>query len=128
MYGTGYTGGDPMKAQQPAQGILLHRDYGDAMQYEVSCECGDSNHNHRLWVEAEDSNVNVTIYTTVKSKWYQRNRWRQVWDLLSKGYTELEADVIMNEQQALNYAETLKSAIKNSRAFAEQRKSNNKPT
>jgi hypothetical protein len=37
--------------------------------------------------------------------------------LLTKGYVEYEANIIMTEQQALNYAETLKKAIKDVSAF-----------
>jgi hypothetical protein len=113
-----------MKAQQPAQGILLKRDYGDAVQYEVTCDCGDSDHSHNIWVEAEDSNVSVTIYTTEKTKWWESSRWKHVWTLLTKGYVEYEASIIMTEQQTLNYAETLKSAVESSKKFAEARKNN----
>lgn len=113
-----------MKAQQPAQGILLTRDYGDAVQYAVVCDCGDSDHTHNVWVEAEDSNVSVTIYTTEKTKWWESSRWKHVWTLLTRGYVEYEASIIMTEQQTLNYAETLKSAVESSKKFAEARKNN----
>jgi hypothetical protein len=114
-----------MKAQKPAEGILLTREYGDAMQYAVTCECGDTEHSHNIWIEAEDSNVTVTIYTTVKSKWWEANRWKQIWTLLSKGYVEYEASIIMTEQQTFNYAETLKVAVESSKKFADIRKNNN---
>ena len=114
-----------MKAQKPAEGILLTRDYGDAMQYVVTCECSDNNHSHNIWVEAEDSNVSVTIYTTTKTKWWESSRWKHVWTLLTKGYVEYEASIIMTEQQTLNYAETLKSAVESSKKFAADRKNNN---
>lgn len=113
-----------MKTQAPAEGILLTRDWGDAMQYMVTCECGDSEHNHNIWVEAEDSNVSVTIYATAKTKWWEANRWKQVWTLLTKGYIEYEANIIMSEQQTFNYAETLKSAVESSKKFASERKNN----
>lgn len=115
-----------MKAQKPAQGILLSRDYGDAMQYVVSCECGDHAHDHNVWVEADDGNVSVTFNTTAKTKWWSVNRWQKIWTLLTKGYVEYEANIIMNEQQALNYAETLKTAVAQSKKFMEARKSNKK--
>jgi hypothetical protein len=115
-----------MKPQNPAQGILLTRDYGDAMQYVVSCECGDSNHNHNVWVEAEDSNVSVTIHTTAKTKWWESSRWKHIWTLLTKGYVEYEANIIMTEQQTINYAETLKSAVESSKKFANERKNNSR--
>lgn len=113
-----------MQAQKPAEGILLTRDWGDAVQYEVTCECGDSNHNHKVWVEAEDSNVSVTIYATAKTKWWEASRWKTIWTLLTKGYVEYEANIIMNEQQTFNYAETLKSAVESSKKFASKRKTN----
>ena len=40
------------------------------------------------------------------------NRWKQIWQILTKGYLDLESTLVMNEQTALNYAETLKSAAK----------------
>jgi hypothetical protein len=110
-----------MKAETPAQGILKRNDYGDSMCYQVACECGDSNHDHNVWVEADDSNVTVTIYTTVKSKWWKLNRWQKIWQLLTKGYVEYEADIIMNKQVALNYANVLQSAIKDCEKFKQER-------
>lgn len=114
-----------MKAQTPAEGILLTREWGDVMQYTVSCECSDSEHSHHVWVEAEDSNVSVTIYTTAKSKWWSMNRWQKIWTLLTKGCIEYEASIIMTEQQTINYAETLKSAVESSKKFANDRKNTN---
>jgi hypothetical protein len=34
-----------------------------------------------------------------------------VWELLVQGYVKQEVAISMNQQQTLNYAETLKSAI-----------------
>ena len=100
-----------MKVQTPAEGILLRKDYGDSKVYEIVCECGDCDHSHNVWVEAEDHGVTVTIYTQQKTKWWEQNRWQTIWTLLTKGYVERESTLIMGEQQALNYAETLKKAI-----------------
>ena len=112
-----------MKAQIPAEGILLRKDYGDSKVYEVVCECGDCDHSHNVWVEAEDYGVNVTIYTQQKTKWWEQNRWQTIWTLLTKGYVERESTLIMGEQQALNYAETLKKASNDVKIFRTQRKS-----
>lgn len=106
-----------MKAQTPAIGVLKRSDWGDAMSYQVVCECHDANHDHNVWVEADDACVTVTTYTTQKSKWWEINRWQTIWTLLTKGYVEYEANIIMTEQQALNYAETLKTAIKDVKNF-----------
>jgi hypothetical protein len=106
-----------MKEQAPAEGILLRKNYGDAKVYEVVCECGDGDHSHNVWVEAEDIGVTVTIYTQQKTKWWELNRWKTIWILLTKGYIERESTLIMSEQQALNYAETLKKAVKDVKTF-----------
>jgi hypothetical protein len=110
-----------MKIQQPAEGILLRKDYGDTKSYQVVCECGDCDHSHDVWVEAEDHGVTVTIYTQQKTQWWKVNRWQKIWTLLTKGYIEVEADLIMSKQQALNYAETLKKAVADVEEFRKQK-------
>ena len=110
-----------MKTQVPAEGILKRSDWGDAISYQVTCECTDSNHDHNVWVEADDARVTVTTYTTQKSEWWKLNRWQTIWILLTKGYVKYEATLIMTEQQALNYAETLKQAIKDVKSFKENK-------
>lgn len=106
-----------MKAQTPAQGILIRRDYGEAKHYNVPCECCGSNCEHNVWVESDETGVEVTTYTRQKTKWWELNRWQIIWRLLTRGYVEYEATLIMSEQQAFNYAETLKSAVKDVAAF-----------
>ena len=106
-----------LKAQVPAEGILKRSDWGDTMTYQVVCECGDDNHDHNVWIEADDTGVTVTTYTQQKSKWWELNRWQKIWILLTKGYIEYQASIHMSRQQALNYAETLQSAIKDVEEF-----------
>lgn len=104
--------------QQPAEGILKQGDFGNAKSYQVACECSDVTHSHNLWIEADDTNnISVTVYTTAKSKWWKLNRWQTIWRLLTRGYVEYEASLILTQQQALNYAETLRSAIKDVEEF-----------
>lgn len=111
-----------MNAQQPAEGILVHKDYGDAKVYTITCECGNPDCSHNVWVEAEDTGISVTTYTQQKTKWSELNRWQVIWRLLTKGYVEYEASIIMSKQQALNYANVLQLAIKDVEEF---RKSKN---
>jgi hypothetical protein len=110
-----------MTPELPAQGILKRNDWGDAMAYQVVCECGDSNHDHNVWIEAEDHNITVTTYTQQKSKWWSMNRWQTTWILLTRGYVEYEASIIMTQQQAINYAETLKKAVEDVETFKKPR-------
>lgn len=101
-----------MKPQTPAEGILKRNEWGDSVLYQVSCTCGDSAHDHNVWIEVDDTQeVMVTTYTTQKSKWWEQSRWRTIWLLLTRGYVEYEATIIMTQQQALNYAATLKQAV-----------------
>jgi hypothetical protein len=137
-----------LKAQLPAEGILLHKSWGDTKQYVVTCECTDNDHEHHIWVEADDSGINVNIYTYQKTDYwtqkinprydidntiYQNIHWYWVgafndfyrrvklaWQVLTKGYIKYEATLSMSEQQALNYAETLKSAITDVKKFKKE--------
>ena len=109
-----------MKAKQPAEGIMLHKDWGNSKMYKVTCECGSDDCSHTVDIEADDCGIVVVTYTTQKSKWWELNRFQIIWTLLTKGYIEYEADIIMTEQQALNYAETLKLAIKDVKDFKEK--------
>lgn len=114
-----------MQAQTPAEGIMKTNDWGDSKSYRVACDCGSAEHNHDVWVEADDTGITVTTYTTVKSKWYSQNRFRTIWTLLTRGYVEYESAVIMSKQQAVNYAKTLESAIIDVETFRNNRKKNN---
>jgi hypothetical protein len=102
---------ETMKAQTPAEGILIRKDWGDAKSYVVPCECCGTDCEHNVWVEADDAGVTVITYTKVKSKWWSLNRFQIIWTLLTKGYIEEEASIVMSKQQALNYSETLKNAV-----------------
>ena len=110
-----------MKSQSPAEGVLLRKDYGDAKIYNIVCECGDCDHSHEVWVEAEDHGITVTIYTQQKTKWWQSNRWKIMWTLMTKGYVERESVLIMSEQQALNYANVLSTAVTDVKVFRNAR-------
>ena len=117
-----------LELQTPAEGVLKRNDWGDAVTYQVVCECQDADHDHDIWVEADDHRVTVTTYTTQKSQWWSLNRWQTIWILLTKGYVKYEANIIMTEQQTLNYAETLKKAIQDVRRFKTKTDPTNKAT
>ena len=114
-----------MISQLPAEGIMKTNDWGDSKVYRIACECGDEAHNHNVWVEAEDIGINVSIYTTGKTNWWSKTRWYHIWILLTKGYIDTESTVHLTKQQALNYAETLKSAIIDVEEFRKKQKVKN---
>lgn len=110
-----------MRPQTPAQGILKTGDYGDAVFYYVQCDCGSEDCSHTVEVEADDMHVHVHIYNNVHTKWWERNRWRQIWQILTKGYAEMQTTIVLDEQTAINYAEALKQATTNVKEFREKR-------
>ena len=134
-----------MKAETPAQGIMKTNDFGDSKFYKVVCGCGQPDHDIDFEVEAADTGVNVNTYVTAKTDYWSEavkkrydidNPWQQEFDwfwkdlwnglvtrlkltrtVWTKGYVQCETTIAMSEQQALNYAETLKSAIKDVKDF-----------
>lgn len=134
-----------MKAETPAEGILKRGDFGNSKFYQVVCGCGQEYHDHNLEVEAADTGVNVNLYITVKtdywsevvekrydidSPWLQEVDWfakdlinglwtrlKVTWQLWTTGAVTAESTIAMSEQQALNYAETLKKAIQDVKDF-----------
>lgn len=138
-----------MKAQTPAEGVMKTGDWGDSKMYRVSCECGDNSHDVNISVEADDHNVTVTFYTNQKTDWWTESIpkrydiesdwlqafdwfWKDLWnglitrlrltkDIWFKGYVKYESVTSMSEQQALNFAEVLKSAVKDCKKFKEEK-------
>lgn len=106
-----------MKAQTPAKGILLQRDWGNAKTYSIECECTDSDHVHTVDVSADEFGVAVEIWTTAETPVWKVSRWKLIWQLLTKGTIKYNTAIILREQQALNYAEALKKAIKDVKEY-----------
>lgn len=110
-----------MQSQTPAEGILKEGSFGDAMFYYVQCDCGSEDCAHTVEVEADDMSVHVNIYSNHHTKWWEGSRWKQIWSILTKGYADMETTIVLNEQTALNYAATLKSAMNDVKTFREKR-------
>lgn len=110
-----------MKSQTPAEGILLNHDYGDSKHYTVVCDCSSNDHSQYIWVDSDEYGVTVTIYSQQKTNFWSKTRWKHLWTLLTKGYIEVESDIILREQAALNYIDTLKKAIQDVKTFKKSR-------
>ncbi len=138
-----------MKSQTPAEGILKTHDFGNFKCYKVVCECGQPDHDVNFEVESDETGVNVNTYVTAKTNywsetvkkrydidsiWLQEFDWavkdiingfvtrlKLTWTVWTKGYVQCETVITMTEQQALNYAETLKSAVKDVKEFKEKK-------
>ncbi len=134
-----------MKNQTPAEGIMITGDYGDSKFYKVVCGCGQDDHSIDFEVEAAETGINVNTYVTVKTDYWSESvkkrydinnpylqeldwalkdiwnglitRLKLTWTVWTKGYVKTETTIAMTEQQALNYAETIKSAIQDVKDF-----------
>lgn len=134
-----------MKSETPAEGILRTHDWGNSKWYQVICGCGQPDHSLTVEVEADEIGVNVNTFVTVKTDYWSEsvktrydieNPWLQefdsawknlwnglvtrlklTWTVWTKGYIQCESTIAMTEQQALNFSETLKSAIQNVKDF-----------
>lgn len=139
------TGTNTMKNETPALGIMRTSDFGDSKFYKVVCGCGQPDHDIDFEVEAADTGINVNTYITAKTDywtetvkkrydidsiwlqefdWFWKNlvngvitRLKLTWTIWTQGYVKTETTIAMSEQQALNYAETLKSAIQDVKNF-----------
>jgi hypothetical protein len=109
-----------MIAQTPAEGIMKTGDWGDSKVYRIACNCHDDSRNHNVWIEADDCDIIVSIYTTGKTNWWSKTRWYHIWTLITKGYIDTESAVHMTRQQAFNYAHTLLSAVEDVDQFRKE--------
>lgn len=143
-----------MNPETPAQGIMKTSDFGDSKFYKVVCGCGQPDHEIDFEVEASETGINVNTYVTAKTDYWSEavkkrydvdnpylqeldwavkdiinglvTRLKLTWTVWTKGYVKMESTIAMTEQQTLNYAETLKSAIRDVKEINERSKSSNK--
>ena len=106
-----------MKTQQPAEGILLVKDWGQSKMYKAVCGCGDDVCSHTIDIEADDCGVHINIYTQTQTNFWSVSRWSHLWKLIINGRTNFETSIVLSEQAALNYAKTLQKAISDVRNF-----------
>jgi len=128
-----------MEPQLPAKGVTLTAEYSDAKFYTVRCDCGNSDDDIDLSIEAEDTGVTVNFFVKVKTNYWDttfRNRYdidslflqdvfnwvidlvnglcirlKMTWNIWTKGHLEYNSYTVMEPQTALNLAEVLVKAV-----------------
>lgn len=130
-----------MQAQKPAEGISITNKFKKSTFFRVDCTCGDPDHeiNFEVELDREFEDIAVSTWTVQKTPWWNEvvkprydidneflqglnwlctglinglaTRLRLTRDIWWKGYVKYEGTTSMNAQQALNYAEALKSAV-----------------
>lgn len=101
-----------IKPQIPAEGIMETGLFGDAKIYRISCKCGNDSCEHSLEVEIDDLEVSVNLYVDVFTDFWSKNRFKQIWEILTTGKARMEASIVMSPQQSVNYGNVLISAPK----------------
>jgi hypothetical protein len=107
-----------MNTQQPAQGIMLDRDYGGSKSYTIACDCHDGDHQVHMWIELNGDNdtkdVEMIFYVNTTTPFWTEgfSRIKAAWDILIKGYREDQHTLILNKQAALNVASTINQVVK----------------
>jgi len=110
-----------MTPEKPAEGILKTNEWGDSKWYHIRCDCGSEDCSHELNIESDDIAISVHIYSNHHTKWWEKKRWAQIWQILTKGYAEMQTTIILNEQTALNYADALVCALDDVNEFRANR-------
>ena len=108
-----------MRAQRPAEGISVERDFGDARVFNVECDCTNDDHAVKMWIEVQRDrdipDVEVSFYVTTWTAkfwggWPQR--LRAVWDILVHGVHKQEHHMLLNKQSAVNFANAIVETVK----------------
>ncbi len=102
-----------MEPQIPAVGIAQTGQFKDASIFQVSCDCNSPEHSVNMWIEVDPEtefklisvNFYVETYSNFKTNW--STRLKIIWNVLTRGYYKQEASVLLNEQTAVNFAQTI---------------------
>jgi hypothetical protein len=125
--------------QEPAEGIMKTADFPDAKFYTVRCDCGNSDDDIDLSIEADDTGITVNFFVKVTSNYWDstfRNRYdidnlflhdlvnpfidlingiitrvRMTWKLWTKGHLEYNSYTVLTPQAAANLADVLVKAV-----------------
>jgi hypothetical protein len=111
-----------MEPQKPAKGISLMHSWADSATYHVECSCTDPDHAHIVDISLdEDCGVVVEIWAIAETPVWKKSRWKIIWELLTKGTAKYNVALYLDQQQAINYAAVINSAVEE----LQQRDNNN---
>ena len=111
-----------MKNQEPMKGVSLLTDFRDGTKaYRINCDCHECTHDVTVWIEVDRlfkdcRDISVTFYADSRSSWLSKDRWKNLWRLLTKGYVETHNELILSEEVARNMTQVILSTIEDCRA------------
>lgn len=106
-----------MKPQSPAQGIMeTYRD-ANSVSYRVDCACQHDDHSISAWIEVHpernNQDVEITFYVNTFTPVFASKfaRFRAALNILFRGESRQQHEIILNKQTAINFTETLTKSI-----------------
>lgn len=106
-----------MKAQKPAQGIMLQGEYNNSKNFKVECDCSSDDHAVFMWIEVTEDkdipDVEVSFYVNTWTPCWQGwgQRLRAIYEILFKGVHRQEHHMLLNKQSALNFASAITKTV-----------------
>lgn len=130
-----------MNYQPPSEGIMMNYEYPDVKAFSVACTCHNPDDTINVLVETDEfGEITVLFDIEAKTKWWKglapwntykidnpilyffvnstkelvnglHQRITLTWKLWVNGYLPYNANIILNKQRALNFAESLKTAV-----------------
>ncbi len=106
-----------MTIETPASGILKCHDTKNSTCYHIECDCHDSEHAVKMWIEVDSelgSNVAVNFYVNAWIPFWENgfNRIKIAWLVLTKGFYHQEHTLLLTKQSALNLAAVINEKVK----------------
>lgn len=90
-------------------------EWPDAKSFCVACECTDPDHAVNAYIEVDREqdikNVVVRFYVQTSTPLWDMSRWRAIWNLLRHGDHRGEHHLLLDQQAALNFADTIKESV-----------------
>ena len=101
-----------MQSQKPALGVMKQAEYDDCDIYIVACNCGCRDADHTVIVEGDASADYVGVTINTQQRWFGfKEKVRAIWRIITRGYVEYETGIVLNSQQASNYANALLESV-----------------
>lgn len=96
--------------ESPAFGVM--QTYGDeeSSSYTIACDCGESDHDCQVWIEAKKDEPHVSVSFYVKTWIYPKNWWERIkvaCKVLFTGEYQSEHELLLKKQSAINFGSIL---------------------
>jgi hypothetical protein len=106
-----------MKSQQPASGILLTHQFDNATSYHIECDCSESDHAVKMWIELESDHeldlITLKFYVNTWTPFWETgfNRIKTAWKVLTTGSHQQQHCLLLSKQSAINLASTISTNV-----------------